>query len=288
MPLTDSCDVLGAIHENGLNRIFFHIRSQRPSLFNYGTSTFASDPAKLCCPPDYIHPEVRKRGNPVVTQMAPLPVPGYEGGFGLEYNFSIVNLAVDFEPSNQFVLPKELHPPLKPQSVAFRGGVCGGIACPDKEILEKFIVPSAPYRPDGNTDGSKTNTGTIAVPPQSQLKELQGLPFQKVHCFKLDLFVVVNFARDTFQEEPVLSIKLQNLELVDLKPAGMENSIECFIRTILMLSLFPKLRIAVNALTFNIQNIISIQPTPISAQVPFNPSVGNDALTVRLTLTTPA
>src|SRR5690606_28083733 len=123
--------------------------------FHYGTSSFAKDYERLCCSPQNVHPEVLKRGNPVVTLAEPLAIPGYDGNLGLEYNFSIPTLAIDLEPSNRFVLPPELNPPLKPQSVALQGIICGGIACPDPEILDRFIIFTEPYRPNFNPANNK-------------------------------------------------------------------------------------------------------------------------------------
>ena len=38
MALTDKCDLFGAVHEKGVNRVTRHMMRQRPSLFNYGTA----------------------------------------------------------------------------------------------------------------------------------------------------------------------------------------------------------------------------------------------------------
>ena len=43
MALTDHCDVFGAFHEDGFNRIVDHIRFQRPSMFNYATQAIADN-----------------------------------------------------------------------------------------------------------------------------------------------------------------------------------------------------------------------------------------------------
>jgi hypothetical protein len=42
VPFTDNCDLYGAIHEDGINRVVRHIMRQRPSLFNYGTADAAT------------------------------------------------------------------------------------------------------------------------------------------------------------------------------------------------------------------------------------------------------
>jgi hypothetical protein len=284
MALTDFCDVLGSVSEDGFNRIFFHIMSQRPSLFCYGTRAFVKNPELLCCPPENVHPEVIKRGNPIVSQVPFLSIPGYSGGIGLEYNFSLKDLRLDLEPGNQFRLPPELGDTVPQQALALHAVICGGIACPPKDVLEQFIIYPEPYRPNRIRERDVDDREGRPLPAPER-----GLPFNResLNCFKLDLFGVFRCVREDYLGEPVLALKLQNIEIVDITPDGLENSIECFIRTTLILGILPKLRIAMKSLVFNIQDFIVIQPTAISASVPFNPSIAFDQLTVRLTLTTP-
>ena len=81
-----------------------------------------------------------------------------------------------------------------------------------------------------------------------------------------------------------IELKLDGLEIVDIKPEGLENILECYIETIIRLSLLPKLRMSLNKLVFEIENYLTIEPTPISANVPFNPSVKEDKVSVFVNL----
>ena len=291
MPFTDFCDVFASAHEDGFNRLIEHVSRQRPSLFHYGTPSFVNNPKLLCCPPENIHPEVLKRNNPLVSAIPYLPIPGYPGNAGLEYNFSLVRLQIDFEPTNVFNLPAELGTKLPKQAFAIKALVCGGIACPDDEILDKFTIYPEPYRPDlsvgkPTSDKPRDNNPDFNIDIKTPRT---GLPFNRknIHCFQLGLYVVLNFARETYLGEPVLGIKLQNLELVDIKPDGLENSLECYIKTTLRLGILPQLRVSFNALVFEIGDFINIVPTPISGNVPFNPAVQKDTVSVLLNLQTP-
>ena len=61
MALTDHCDLFGAFHDDGFNRIVDHIRFQRPSMFNYATQAIADNPSLLCRPIE-AHPRLNQHG----------------------------------------------------------------------------------------------------------------------------------------------------------------------------------------------------------------------------------
>jgi hypothetical protein len=62
------------------------------------------------------------------------------------------------------------------------------------------------------------------------------------------LFAVFHLALQGTPNDPILALKLDNLEIVDIKPDGLENSAECFMKTMLLLGLLPKIRLALRAL----------------------------------------
>jgi hypothetical protein len=291
MPHTDFCDVFASVHEDGFNRIVEQIAAQRPSLFNYGTDAFVKNYRLLCCKPEWIHPEVSRRGNPIVSRVPFLPIPGYTGNYGLEWNFSLSKLQIDFEPTNKFNLPSELGNKLDKQCFAIKAIVCGGITCPNPKLLEDLIIYPEPYRPDfvvGKKDqrSRKDEKGEPRFEPN---KPLQGLPFDEksINCFTIGLFVVLKIGLENRNGEPVLGLKLQGLEIVDIKPEGLENSMECYMKTTLRLGILPQLTIAFNDIALTIGNFISIVPTPISGRIPFNPSIEKDTVSVFLNLQNP-
>ena len=107
MAFTDHCDVFGSFHEEGFNRIIDHIRFQRPSMFNYATQAIADNPA-LLCRPIVAHPRLNQHGNPLLTIIDPLPLPG--ANFALNFSVQLVDVKIDFHPANVVTLPAELSP----------------------------------------------------------------------------------------------------------------------------------------------------------------------------------
>ena len=126
MAFTDHCDVFGSFHEEGFNRIIDHIRFQRPSMFNYATQAIADNPA-LLCQPIVAHPRLNQHGNPLVTIIDPLPLPG--ANFALNFSVQLVDVKIDFHPANVVTLPAELSP-LGVQRFVISLRVCAGIGCP--------------------------------------------------------------------------------------------------------------------------------------------------------------
>ena len=53
MAFTDNCDLFGAVHEDGVNRVIRHIMRQRPSLFNYATADVAPHAGLWCAKVDH-------------------------------------------------------------------------------------------------------------------------------------------------------------------------------------------------------------------------------------------
>jgi hypothetical protein len=269
MPLTQSCDIFGAVNETAFNNIVLDLQRQRPSMFNYGTVSFTKNPKLLCDQTILatLDPDVANFNNPVVKQLSLLGLPGYSGSFGLEYCFQFSQLKIDFQPSNVITLPAALNPPLQPQHFALQGKVCGGIGCPSMDTLQKSAPATA-------TLGS-VSEGTPTVP----------LPFaNNVTCFCLDLFVVLHVQQSGSGANTTIALILDNLEIPGLQPTGLEQSIECFIKSTLVMGILPGIKIAFSSLVFNIDKLFTISPTPISGNVPFNPSIGNDQIEVFLSL----
>lgn len=276
MAFTDHCDVFASLHETGINRVVRHIMLQRPSLFNYGTRLFARQPDLLCERIER-HPEVDDRGNPLLSVEDPLPVPGTNGLYGFDFCVQIVKLEIDFHPGNVFALPPELNPPLQPQRLALRLTVCAAIVCPDDRGLEDIVKDLEAQAED---DERKEDKDRPRLPPKP-------LPRGKPACFCIDVFGVAQVTFEGPSGDERVSIKLMGLEIVDVRPDGLETSLECFLATVLRLVVLPKTRIPLDflLLEFGKYGSLSLAPTPISADVPFNPSIEDDQLAVRLDLT---
>lgn len=295
MALTDNCDIFSSFHETAFNNIVLQLQRQRPSLFNYGTITFVNHPELLCNQAIIrkIDPEVRTFGNPVVKEQPLLAIPGYNGPFGLEYCLQLAELSIDFHPGNVHTLPPELAPPLAPQHFSIKGRACAGLSCPRTGILTElapdepaffpviptgtdFVKQDRPPRDQPGKDGPIVTT-TPRTP----------FPFNRegVICFCLDLFAVLHVERSGGTATPTISLKLDNLEIVDVTPAGLENATECFLRAMLIMGVLPKVKLALEALMFKVGDVLTIGPTPISAAVPFNPAIEQDQIKVFISLT---
>ena len=276
MAFTDHCDVFASLHEDGINRVVRHIMRQRPSLFNYGTRLFAQQPDLLC---ERIepHPEVEDRGDPLLTIEDPLPVPGTGGLYGFDFSVQIVKLEIDFHPGNTFALPPELNPPLQPQRLGLRLMVCAAIVCPDDRGLEVIIKD---LEAQAQEDVRKEDKDRPRLPPTP-------LPPGKPACFCIDIFGVAQVTFDGPSGAERVCIKLMGLEIVDVRPDGLETSLECFLATTLRLAVLPKTKIPLDFLLLELGQYgsLSLMPTPISADVPHNPAIEDDQLSVRLDLT---
>jgi len=266
MALTDHCDIFASFHEDGFNQIVHHIQRQRPSMFNYATREIASDPRRLC-EAISVHPIVGVRGNPLVTIVDPLPIPGSD--YGVNFAVQLVDLRIDFHPGDEFPLPPQLAPPLAPQRLAIQLKICGGLGCPPREVVDHLIPPPR-VRPE-----RKPERG--ADPPHV----VTPLPFRELTCFCLQAFVVAGIRVRNYDGKPWLEPFLDGLEIVDIRPEGLENAIECYIALMLKLVVLPQLRILLEMAPLDIikdKVSVSLHPVPTSAAVPNNPAIEDDQL----------
>jgi hypothetical protein len=279
MAFTDQCDIFASFHEEGFNRVIDHVRQQRPSLFNYATADVAGN-RELLCTAIKVHPVVVKRNNPLFTIEKPLPIPGSH--FAVNFAAQLSDLKIDFHPGQLVALPPELSPPLKPQTLAIQLTVCGGIGCPPDEVVNRAIPPpTAPPRQD-----PKRNE----LPPGRDDEKIIVLPTRKLHCFCLRVFATAKARVVNYGGRPYLEFSLEGLEVVDIQPEGLENSIECLIKLLLKLVVLPGLRMLLQQLPLNLTQgatdlfpqptNVTIEPQPTSPTLPNNPAIEDDQLKV--------
>jgi hypothetical protein len=297
MALTDHCDIFASVHERSFNNIVLQLQMQRPSLFNYGTMTFASHPDRLCNQKiiGKVDPEVKAFGNPIVKEQPLLAIPGYSGPFGLEYCLQLAELSIDFHPSNVHALPAELSPPLVAQHFSIKGRACAGLACPSTDVLIRLAPDDQAFFPVIATGTDFVQQGKPSRDPNNPSKDgpivvqtpTRPFPFNRegIICLCLDLFAVLHVEREGAAADPIVSLRLDNLEIVDIKPDGLENAAECFLKAMLIMGVLPKVKLALDALIFSVGHVLTIGPTPISAAVPFNPAIEDDQIKAFVTLT---
>src|SRR5512137_2872148 len=126
MTFTQNSDFYVAVQDAGINRVLHHVMVQRPSLFNYGSIPPAANPRPICRDIPTV-PQVVQAANPLITEMAPLPV--IQTPITLDYIVQMTAGAMDFFPGNVFSLPPELNPPLADQQFAVHFQVCAGLIC---------------------------------------------------------------------------------------------------------------------------------------------------------------
>jgi hypothetical protein len=272
MAFTDNCDLFASIHEDGVNRIVRHIMRQRPSLFNYATEDVAGNRELWCQIPEFTA-DVPKFGNPIFTILPYLPVIGADSPpVGIGFCVQVVRAQVDFHPSNIIQLPPELGKELQKQHFALELKICGGLRCPDQDVLDK--IPVAPKGP---------TAATHEQPPPPQV-HVPG----KMICFCLQVFTIGHVVREFINGEDKLLGKVDGIEIVDVTPDGLEANMECYIRTAVTLFLRQKLAIAWKTFFIDFPlfglGTVSLAPTP-NPPVPNNPAVEEDQIKAFVTMT---
>lgn len=282
MAFTDNCDIFGAVHEEGVNLVVGHLMRQRPSLFNYATAFFQQRPDLLCAR-IVAAPKVIEAGNPLFDVQDPIPVLATPVDVGLDWCLQITDAQIDFHPENVIDLPPELGE-IPPQRLGLRLRACFGLSCPPADVMEK-ILPMMELLATLENDQRPTFDEPIVL----ETRELT--------CFCLELYGVAHFEWGTIGNDPQqwLKPRLDGLEIVDLQPTPMENIIECYVSTVLRLGVLPGLNTKMEKLIFDVTAAleeegievgqqISLQPTPVSAAVPFNPAIEDNQLKVFINL----
>jgi hypothetical protein len=279
MGFTDHCNIFASFAEEGFNQIIWHVRRQRPSLFNYATEFIAQNPSLLCKPDLDIHPIVPIRNNPFVTIVEPLPIPGTN--YGVNFAVQLVDITIDFHPTNLFNLPGELNLQLEEQRLAIRMTLCAGLGCPPDDILGQFIPP--PKVPE------KKSPREEREPERPRERQpIRPLPTRELVCFCLDAYATGGIRIINYNGKPYLEPFLDGFEIVDIEPDELETSLECYIGLMLKLAVLPGLRILLKHAPLNLTQgatdffpqptKIIISPTPISGSLPNNPAIEQDQL----------
>ena len=113
------------------------------------------------------------------------------------------------------------------------------------------------------------------------------VPYRQLRCFCLEADLVAG--ADFFGpagDEHFRGI-LGGLEIVDLRPQGMEDAIECYAKMVAIYGLLPKLSVPVIRFTTELLGLaaLAIEPTPSSTDVPNNPALEDDSVKLFIDLT---
>ncbi len=313
MAFTDRSDLYGALDEEGINFVVRHVMQQRPSLFNYATQDVADNPEFWCERILYTQ-DVVNRANPIFTVEDPLPILGTDGRWGLDFCIQLTDAEVDFAPGNAFQLPPELDP-LPDQRFALHAKACAGLGCPDGEILDRLerLTLYDRLRADRSLEARATKARTretyysgklltaddfqdeqrynvdrqpnVDRPPRKDEQPkppARPLPHRGLECFCLEIFVVGHFETQGALGATWLRPRLDGLELVDIKPDGLEAALECYLTVVLRLGVLPKLMTLIGK---SVLDLLGELPgititAPVGGAIPFNPAIEDDQLKV--------
>lgn len=274
MPLTDKSPIFARFHEDGFNIILREIMLQRPEVFNYATQSVLGH--NSLCSPIAVNPILETTGIETCTIVDRLPIVGLnDPSQGVDFCAQVTELKIDFQPSNQITLPPELTS-LGVQEFSLKGRFCAGISCGSvlkpgvpgkrKDELKTLIVKTDKKL----TDRNDFKTGII-------LKPFETL---NMMCFCLNIYAKLVLVRDA----NYLKLNLIGIEIEDISPLGLENSIECYIRLVLDKVIFPQMKIAIEDLVFNASSYFTIGLAPISSSIPYNPAIANDYVSIFVNL----
>lgn len=252
MSLTANSDFFVSIQDAGINRVVKHVMQQRPSLFNYGTAAVLYNPELLCQRID-IAPEVLQSNNPIITVLDPLPVIGTN--LGMNFCVQLTKGEIDFHPGNTISLPLELNP-LQAQRLSVHFQVCAGIGCPrgrlplPGKLSTAILTASRLSASKASVDRPDiTIRDGIVLPPKEPVVVI---PTTKLECFCLDLYATAAAKIIGPAGNQMILPSVEGIEIVDLKPQGLENSIECYALLALNQGIIPPLATSISNLAFGV------------------------------------
>lgn len=278
MAFTDNCDLYAAVSEDGVNLVARHIRRQRPSLFNYATAYIAQHPGLACVPVEHTK-DIETYNNALFHIENPVPLLGVDAPpVGLNFCVQLVEAEVDFYPSNRIALPAELAPPLQPQHLSLKIRVCGGLDCPAPEFadgVQPWPQGQQPRQPGprGDDQAGQDRPRPPIVPPTRRLL-----------CVCLDAYAIGHLEIVDLLGEQRLLGHVDAVDIVDIKPDGLEEAINCYLRTTGELLLREKLTFpVVKTFLFDFDFLKLPKITAVLAPdppVPNNPAVQDDQVRI--------
>jgi hypothetical protein len=260
-------DLYAAISDDAVNRIIERLHARAPYLFNYVAPSIKllTDPQGafigiadnwLTCSDVEPNPPP---GIPRYRRIPPLQLPGI--AVKLPCSIQLIELKIDFQPSDTIVLPEELLPPLAAQRFAIRAMVQFGLAC----------VPAAAV----GFPGLRTFGDNIPV------TQFPVLPVESLTCFIVQIFAVGHLTVDAASQQ--ITMQVDGLEILDVAPPGFEEAIECYLIAMLKGAILPGLVLALQTIPINTLGLTAVTPT-LTPGLPNNPAVEQNELRVWLDL----
>jgi hypothetical protein len=278
----------------------------------------------MMCEQISAHPNVTK----FITVLEPVPLISPDLGLGesesvrlgLDFCVQLTDLEIDFHPGNIFNMPAQLNPPLGIQNFAIRAKVCAGVSCIPRELLETFTFVPPVFgtigvlrrarksytqfaRPlatplvnnpfvygtkKGQVSDYMVESTTILNPfPPIVVGPIVIVP-QKMNCFCIEFFAKghVDFTGPVGQQR--IEMKIDDVEIVDIEPEGLENILECYIHLLIDRMIMPQVTTAASQFLFGTIDLGDVGEISISAAsgVANNPSVEEDQVKTFVNLRT--
>ncbi len=158
--------------------------------------------------------------------------------------------------------------------------MCGGIGCPNDEILDRF--PPAPQPPIKLVDGHPDERPRDERPKEEERPKRPPitLPTDELHCFCLELFVVGHVERSGPPGHELVAFKVDGVEIVEIEPKGLESSLECYLHLLLHYVILPRLRIALPVFVVELGHGLPNLTLRAETAVSPNPAIEDDQLRV--------
>jgi hypothetical protein len=138
--------------------------------------------------------------------------------------------------------------------------ICATIHCPFDDIIKNFQPPTG--------EKHKEQPPPIVIPG-------------KPNCFCLDVFIVGHFELIDTVRGPAVSGWVDDMDIVDIQPKGLEENLICYLRTTVNVLFRQKLFILLEKLSLNFplfENVhIILFPTP-NPPISNNPAIEDDQL----------
>ena len=276
-------DIYGAITDSACNRVIRYLMKWRPSLFNYvapsqfpyfdENSHFVGIEERwLVCSKVNWPPGVDHKEFPLYTRMDPLKLAGIPGA-GVACCLQITDAKIDFQPSDVVALPPELNPPLADQQFAVWLKVSAGMGCPSDVLIDAMV-------------NQKFYTHGKFQPFKDLINSLT-LDVKNLICFSLEAFVTGHLYTQAQPGTPnplvtEIRVALDEVEVKDILPDGLEDAVECYLRMAIRASVLPALVLAIEPIFEEELGLTMTAYPTLTSGLPHNPAVEQNELRVWL------
>ncbi|MBX7497146.1 hypothetical protein K3172_14905 [Qipengyuania sp. 6B39] len=215
MSLTEAQEVFASVHEDALNDLITAFCTDRPRYLVYGSPSFV----------------------PVTTVSATaipaIPFPGVPGGINWRIVLGIPQIDL-FDQDN--ALPPELSMGPGQFSGQIEVELC--IDCRRLQIDPKDPRPFDPRRGHKPSDDR----------PRDPDRDERDHPLSELTCFKLRVFLLGHLQRViAMGGEDAVALVVDQVEIVDIEPDGLESFLECLLFMVLQAAL-AEIRLPLRAL----------------------------------------